>query len=96
MEKMDRSGVRFQNVKGGKPIVANVWYNPKKNDVRIRHEQLRAAGQIGDILVLRAPPSKANVDYEFEVVKPADSQFSNLDAACTVNIPNSKKRIGYV
>jgi len=96
LEKMDRGGVRFQSARGGKPIVATVWYNPKKNDLRIRHQQLRGAGHVGDILLLRMPSSPATFEYEFDVIKPTDARFADLLASCTIKIPNSQKRIGYI
>ena len=78
-------------------VSAAIWYYPKKTDLRIRHEQLRATGNIGDILILKAAPPGAAYDYDFEVVPSTDARVVALDAACTVRVAaNSQKRYGYV
>ena len=97
LEKMDRNGVQIRLVNTGSVVSAAIWYYPKKTDLRIRHEQLRAAGNVGDILILKAAPPGAAHDYDFEVVPSTDARFVALDAACTVRVAaNSQKRYGYI
>jgi hypothetical protein len=73
------------------------WNNPERTDLRIRSEQLRAAGKVGDILALRVAATGAVYDYDFEVIPRADSRFSSFDSACNVRVAaNSIKRFGYI
>lgn len=97
LEKMDRNNVRIRIVKTGSIVNATMWYNPEKTDLRIRHTQLRAGGNVGDILAFKAAPTGAAYDYDFEVVPPTDAQFAALYAACNVSVAgNSRKRFGYI
>jgi HKD family nuclease len=97
LDKMDRYRVRIRTAKPKGVVTATIWYNPEKVDLRIRHEQLRAAGTVGDILAIRAAAPGADYDYDFEVIARADSRFASLDSACNVKVAaNSKKRFGYI
>jgi hypothetical protein len=97
LRKLDRNGVVIKIVNSGALVRAAIWYNPDKVDLRIRQEQLRSAGKVGDILVLRAAPTGAAYDYEFEVVSPTDRRFKRLFKACSIMAgANSKKRYGYI
>ena len=94
---MDRNKVRIRIVKTGSIVNATMWYNPEKTDLRIRHAQLRAGGNVGDILAFKAAPTGVAYDYDFEVVPPADARFAALYAACNVSVAgNSRKRFGYI
>lgn len=96
LDKMDRHRVRIQTTKPKGVIKATIWYNPEKVDLRIRHEQLRAAGTVGDIVAITAAAPGASYDYDFEVIAPTDSRFVSLESACNVKVPgNSKKKYGY-
>lgn len=97
LDKMDRYSVRIRTVKPKGVVTATIWYNPEKIDLRIRHEQLRAAGKVGDILVFGAAPPGARYDYNFEVISHTDSRFASFEAACNTKVAaNSKKRFGYI
>jgi hypothetical protein len=95
LEKMDRVGVKFRMANGG-IVVATIWYNPEKVDIRIRDERLRSAGNVGDLLVLTAALANAKYDYDVIVVPPSDPKFAKLSAACNTKVGgSSKKRFGY-
>ena len=95
--KMDRTGVKIRTAKPKGFVTATIWYNPERTDLRIRSEQLRAAGKVGDILALRVAATGAVYDYDFEVIPRADSRFSSFDSACNVRVAaNSIKRFGYI
>ena len=97
LEKMDRYDVRIRMVKPKVVVTATIWYNPEKVDLRIRHEQLRAAGKVGDILAIRAAATGAGYNYDFDVIARNDSRFPSLESACNVKVAaNSKKRFGYI
>jgi HKD family nuclease len=95
LEKRDRLNVVFGTAHAGK-VIARIWYNPDKIDIRIRHEKLRMAGQIGDILTIAPSTAGSGVDYNFEVVRKADPRFATLDIQCNQSVPNSAKRYAYV
>ncbi len=97
LDKMDRNSVRIRTAKPKGVVTATIWYNPEKIDLRIRHEQLRAAGKVGDILVFASAPTGARYDYSFEVISPTDSRFASFEVACNTRVAtNSKKRFGYL
>jgi hypothetical protein len=97
LRKMDRTGVVIQIVNNGSLVSAVMWYNPDKVDLRIRHEQLRSAGKVGDVMILSTASPGAAYDYQFEVVAPADPRFKSLSKACGKKVAaNSKKRYGYI
>lgn len=97
LQKMDRAGVVIRIVNNGSLVSAAMWYNPHKVNLRIRQEQLRSAGKVGDILILSAAPPGAACDYEFEVVAPTERRFGSLAKACRMKAAaNSKKRYGYI
>lgn len=96
LEKMDRYGVRIRITKTGEIVAATIWYNPDKIDLRIRHQKLRAAGKVGDLLLLTKAPETSACDFEFEVVDKSDVRYADLDAVCDTPIRNSPKRVSYV
>jgi HKD family nuclease len=97
LHKLDRAGVVIRIVNSGALVSATMWYNPNKVDLRIRQEQLRSAGNVGDILILAAASQGASCDYEFEVVRRSDPRFGSLAKACSNKAgANSKKRYGYL
>lgn len=97
LKKMDRENVRIKIAGVGKPVHATIWYNPLKVDVRIRDKTLRAAGRVGDIMVLEKTGAGPKYDYLFTIVAPGDPRFPALKTAC--NVPaaaNSKKTYAYI
>lgn len=97
LQKMDREKVRVLMAGTNNPVAATIWFNPEKVDLRIRNKELRAAGNVGDILVLTKGKAGGSFDYSFDVIPPADARFPALSAACGHSAAkNSKKRFGYI
>jgi hypothetical protein len=91
--KMDRNGVRMRL--GTQTLSVNWWYNPEKKDYRLRHEALRSAGNVGDILRIECADAKAGFDYYVEVIPQGTSLFGQYAALCIQPVRNSKKKYGY-
>jgi HKD family nuclease len=97
LEKVDREKVRVLVSGTNHPVEATIWFNPEKVDLRIRNKELRAAGNVGDILVLTKAKAGGSFDYSFDVITPVDARFPALSAACGHSAAkNSKKRFGYI
>lgn len=94
-KKVDWLGCKIQLL--GKPglITATIWHYPKKNEFRIRAEDLRSAGNVGDILVMWHAPTGVGYDYVAEVVPITSPNFAAVVAKLTIKINNSQKIIGY-
>jgi hypothetical protein len=95
IEKLDWENVRIGLLGQAGMLEARIWFNPIKKDIRIRHEALRSAGAIGDILLVRRAPSGSGRDFDMQVVKTADAAYAATLAKLTTKVPNSPKRIGY-
>lgn len=93
--KMDRANVRLRL--GAETLIATIWYNPDKKDVRIRNEALRQAGAVDDILRMERADPASGFDYYVEIVPQGTTQYPVYRALCTMRpqSPNSKKRFGY-
>lgn len=91
--KMDRTNVPVRL--GGKNITINMWYNPDKRDLRLRSEELRSAGAVGDILRIEKVDG-TGYDYYIEIVPTGTTQHPVYLAKCdqSVRAP-SKKKYGY-
>jgi HKD family nuclease len=97
LEKMDREKVRIKVTKTNRLVEATIWFNPEKVDLRIRHKELREAGNVGDILVLSKTTTGESYDYNFNIIPPTDGRFPALLKACGNKVAsNSKKRFGYI
>lgn len=95
VDKLDWYGVRV-NLQGHAGLLdVNIWFNPDKIDIRLRNATLRAAGQVNDLLVIKAASLGAGHTYDMEVVKTSDPRYSALLHRCTETVPNSPKRYGY-
>jgi len=81
---------------GGQVLPVNWWYNPDKRDYRLRNEQLRSAGNVGDILRIEIADGKAGFDYYVEVIPKGTSLFAQYVALCTQPVRNSEKKWGYL
>lgn len=92
--KMDRNGVRMRF--GSEILRVSWWYNPEKGDYRLRHEALRSAGNVGDILRIELTDGKGGFDYYVEVIPQGTTLFNQYAALCTQSIKKpSKKKFGY-
>jgi len=92
--KMDRTGVMVRL--GGATVPVNMWYNPDKRDLRLRSEQMRSAGAVGDILYVERSDKKSGFAYYVNVIPLTSAQHSAYLARCTEAVRNSKKRWGYL
>lgn len=92
-KKYDRKGVGM--LIGGKIALVNMMTWPDKSDFRLRNEELRSAGNIGDILKIEKLNSPVGYDYNVEVIPQGHAQFAAYSARCTNSVRNSKKIFGY-
>lgn len=90
--KMDRTGVRL-NINGN-IVAVTIWYNSDKRDMRIRSEELRSAGLVGDILYVEAS-SDPSYDYYVNVIPQGTSQHGTYLAMCVNPVRSSLKRWAY-
>jgi HKD family nuclease len=91
--KMDRANVRIRI--GEKIVNAVFWYNPNKKDVRIRSEDLRSAGKVGDILYMKTS-GDPGFDYHIEVISQGTPHHQKYSAMCKNIVRNSLKRWVYL
>lgn len=91
--KMDRAGVRM--LIGGKVIEVNMMTWPDKRDFRLRHEALRSAGTIGDILRIEKVQGNPRYEYIVEVIRRGDRNYDPTLAKCVQTVRNSDKRWNY-
>ncbi|MEM5426106.1 phospholipase D family protein [Paraburkholderia ferrariae] len=91
--KMDRTGVRL-NINGN-IVTVTIWYNSGKRDMRIRSEDLRSAGLVGDILYVEAS-SDPSYDYYVNVIPQGTSQHGTYLALCVNTVRSSLKRWAYL
>jgi HKD family nuclease len=91
--KMDRTGVRL-NVNGN-VVAVTIWYNSGKRDMRIRSEDLRSAGAVGDILYVEVS-SNPSYEYYVKVIPQGTTQHGAYLARCVNTVRNSLKRWAYL
>lgn len=77
--------------------LANVtmMVNQNKRDLRLRHELLRSAGDVGDILRVERPTVPSTYSYDVRVIPQSSSDFAYYKSLCTNPVRNSEKRFGY-
>ncbi|MGH9426587.1 MAG: hypothetical protein ACRD2L_09850 [Terriglobia bacterium] len=92
--KMDRFGVKMRI--GTTIVDVNVMTWPDKHDFRLRSEQLRSAGGIGDILYLERSDGMSGFTYYVEVIPQGSARYSHYLAQCVNPVRNSKRRWGYI
>lgn len=92
--KLDRKNVKMKI--GTQIIDVNIMSWKVKKDFRLRHEALRSAGSIGDILRIEEVNPKLGYEYYVEVIPQGTTLFATYDALCTIAVGgNSKKSYGY-
>ena len=92
--KMDRSGVMVRL--GGATFPVHFWYNPDKKDLRLRSEDMRSAGSIGDILYFERSNGTGGFAYYADVVPQGSPRHAELLVKCTNTVRSSKKVFGYL
>lgn len=91
--KFDRRGVRIRL--GEKVIGMNMMTWPDKRDFRLRSEELRSAGSVGDILRIERVNPLTGHEYDVEVIASETTRHSEYLDHCSRKVRNSKKRFGY-
>ena len=75
LDKLDWEHVRVNLIGHNGLLDVAVWFNPDKVDLRFRESNLRAAGDIDDILVIEHAPQGANYHYSMEVIPASDVRY---------------------
>lgn len=92
--KMDRFGVKMRIGTGIVDVNMMTW--PDKHDFRLRSEQLRSAGDVGDILYLERSDGGFGFTYYVEVIPQSSARHSHYLAQCVNPVRNSKRLWGYI
>jgi len=95
VDKLDWSNVQIDLIGHAGILTATIWFNPIKVDIRIRNAELRAAGNVNDILLVQEAPPGAPYHFRMEVVPPTDPRYAGIRARLLIKIPNSEKVFGY-
>ena len=91
---MDRTGVRMAI--GDSVVEVSMTYFPHRHEFRLRHERLRSAGTIGDILRIERTVEPTAQDYSVTVIRQGDPGYEGAFARCTNAVTGrSQKRWGY-
>jgi hypothetical protein len=90
--KLDRNNVP---IRIGIVHHANMFFNPRKGDFRVRHEALRSSGNVGDILWVQRVDAANGFEYDVQVAPQGTPLFNQLQPLCNTAVPNSLKRFGY-
>ena len=91
--KMDRKGVEMNII--GHTALVNMMTWPAKHDFRLRSEELRSAGEVGDILRIEKAISPAPFDFVVMVIPQGSQDFEEYLALCNKKTPNSARVWGY-
>jgi len=92
--KMDRADVMVRL--GGATFTVTMWYNPDKKDLRLRSENLRSAGGIGDIFYMQRADGAGGFSYYVEIVPVGTGRYNSLIPHCNMQVRNSQKLFGYL
>lgn len=91
---MSRFGVKMRI--GTVVVDVNMMVSLVKHDLRLRSEQLRSAGNIGDILYLERSNGQSGFTYYVEVIPLGSVRHSQYLAQCVNSVRNSNKKWGYI
>jgi hypothetical protein len=80
---------------GTEIISVNIMGWKLKRDLRLRHERLRSAGSVGDILKMEKAPAGRGFEYDVQVVLQGTPMHPVYLARCTETVSNSRKTFGY-
>ncbi|MDR1618052.1 MAG: phospholipase D family protein [Treponema sp.] len=92
--KKDRFGVKMRM--GAKVVNVNIMTWPDKHDFRLRSEELRRAGNIGDILYLEKGSKDLEVDYYVEIIPLGSVRYDGYLMFCSNAVRNSRRLWGYL
>ena len=90
--KMDRAAVPMRI---GTIASVNMFFNPRKGDFRLRHESMRSAGNVGDLMLIRLADPSNGFNYDVQVVPASAPLFAQLQTLCNQIVPHSQKQFGY-
>jgi hypothetical protein len=90
--KMDRIGVPMR-IGVVRPV--NMFFNPRKKDLRLRNPVLRSSGNPGDIILVRRVDPANGFEYDIQVAPQGSPLFEHLLPACNTPVRNSDKQFGY-
>lgn len=92
--KRDRHGVRMRLA--SRIVSVNMMTWPARHDFRLRSEELRSAGNVGDILRMeKVVDPNAHYEYYVEVIRQGTTQHPVYLRLCSEPVRNSQKRYGY-
>ena len=70
-------------------------YWPNKHDFRLRSEDLRSAGNVGDILRMEKVDPASGYEYYVDIIPQETSLHSLYLALCRESVRNSTRKYGY-
>jgi hypothetical protein len=91
---MDRTAVKMRV--GASIVDVNMMTWPDKHDFRLRSENIRSAGNVGDILRMERADGTGGFTYYVEVIPQNTIQHSTNLALCVNAVRNSVRRWGYI
>ena len=92
--KMDRTGVLM--AVGDSVVGVSMTYFPHRHEFRVRHERLRSAGTVGDILRIEKTDDPPEHDYSVTVIRQGHHGYDGALAQCTNAVGGtSQKKWGY-
>ncbi len=92
--KMDRTGVRMAI--GATVVKVGMTYFPHRHEFRLRHERLRSAGTVGDILRIERTDDAQEHVYSVTVIPKGGQGYEGAFARCANAVwGRSQKRWGY-
>jgi HKD family nuclease len=92
--KMDRTAVKMRV--GTSIVDVNMMTWPDKHDFRLRSENIRSAGNVGDILRMERADGTGGFTYYVEIIPQNTIQHSTNLALCVNTVRNSVRRWGYI
>ena len=92
--KMDRTGVPM--AVDNSVVGVSMTYFPHRHEFRVRHERLRSAGAVGDILRIERTDDATEHDYSVTVIRQGGHGYDGALSRCTNAVGGrSQKRWGY-
>lgn len=89
---MDRWNVQMR-IGVVRPV--NMFFNPRKRDLRLRNQALRSSGSPGDIILVQRANPRNGFEYHIQVAPHGSAEFHQLAPFCNTPVPHSEKRFGY-
>ena len=87
---MDRTGVPM--LVDDAVVRVTMTYFPHRHEFRLRHERLRSAGTIGDILRIERTNEVTDHEYAVTVIRQGDPNYVQALERCDNPVRHSQKR----